>query len=380
MRKQCASYLLVTLFLATPLYAASPDVEERRITLAHAANADMVTRYQSFADEMAEGLTMANTQALRATLVARIAHALWREAVADGASGYADDRALYWGRLALRVSLRRALPPEHTAELETLLTRLESYSRGFEDIRYPDDATHRILITGFDPFQLDQDITQSNPSGLAALLLDGSTVTAGTVRATIVATVMPVRFEDFDRGIIEDFLTPHFRTDNLALMVTISMGRSGFDLERFPGLRRSATASDNQNVITGANENNPLVPHLGEGLLDGPEFVEFSLPAHAMLDAAGTWPTVDNRQVRTLERGSFAAASLAELVDQTAVSGSGGGYLSNEISYRSILLHQRLLADFPIGHIHTPRIAGFDEAQERQIVEQIQRLLIRAIE
>ena len=379
-RRRCVSQLLITLFLSTPLYGASPDVEEGRIAIAHAANADMVTRYQGFAEELAESLATADTQALRSARVKRIAHALWRKAVTEGASGYADDRALYWGRLTLRVSLRQALQPENTSELETLLVLLEHYSRGLGDIRFPDDGNLRILITGFDPFQLDQDVAQSNPSGLAALLLDGTTLLDGTVSAAIEAATMPVRFEDFDRGLIEDFLTPHFRTSSLALMVTISMGRSGFDLERFPGLRRSATAADNRNVATGASANNPLIPRLGEVLLEGPEFIEFSLPANIMLGAAGDWPIVDNRQVRTLESGSFAAAGLAELAGQTAVSGSGGGYLSNEISYRSILLHRRLQADFPIGHIHTPRVEGYDEGLERRIVAQIRSLLIRAIE
>lgn len=115
-------------------------------------------------------------------------------------------------------------------------------------------------------------------------------------------------------------------------------------------------------------------------IIDGPEFVEFSLPTNAMLRATGDWPVVDNRQVRTLERGWFAAIDINELADQTAVSGSGGGYLSNEISYRSIALHRRLQADFPIGHIHTPRVVGFNEAYERRIVAQIRRLLVLAVE
>ncbi len=377
--------LLITLFLTmalypvTPLYAASPDVEEQRLSKARTANADMVTRYQVFAGDLAEGLTVANTQAMRSALVTRIARALWQRAVTDSASGFADDRALYWGRLALRVSLRAELR-EHNSELETLLSLLEYHSRGFADIHFPDNGTQRILITGFDPFQLDQNVTQSNPSGLAALMLDGTTVRNGAVQARIEAATMPVRFEDFDLGIIEDFLTPHFRANRLALMVTISMGRSGFDLERFPGLRRSSASGDNRNVITGANAENPLIPHLGEALLEGPEFVEFSLPTNVMLHAPGDWPVVDNRRVRTLERGWFAAIDLNELADQTAVSGSGGGYLSNEISYRSIALHRRLQADFPIGHIHTPRVVGFNEALERRIVAQIRRLLVLGVE
>ena len=390
LRNKYQTGVLIALFLSMPIFASSPDVEELRISKARTANADMVTRYQRFADELSGGFPAANTKAMRSALVARIARALWQRAVTDSTAGLADDRPLYWGRLALRVSLRVSLresrqresleSPEYNSELESLLSLLEQHSRGLLDIHFPENGTLKILITGFDPFRLDQNVSQSNPSGLAALMLDGKTLNQGVVPVRIEAATMPVRFEDFDLGIIEDFLTPHFRANRLALMVTISMGRSGFDLERFPGLRRSAISGDNRNVVTGADSNNPLIPHFGTTLLDAPEFVEFSLPTHSMIRGIGAWPIVDNRQVRMLERGTFAAKALSELADQTSVSGSGGGYLSNEISYRSILLHQRLLADFPIGHIHTPRVDGYDEAVERRIVAQILGLLVHAIE
>ncbi len=50
--------LLITLFLTMPLYpvmplyAASPDVEEQRLSKARTANADMVTRYQGNNDQL----------------------------------------------------------------------------------------------------------------------------------------------------------------------------------------------------------------------------------------------------------------------------------------------------------------------------------------
>ena len=86
----------------------------------------------------------------------------------------------------------------------------------------------------------------------------------------------------------------------------------------------------------------------------------------------------DNREVRTL-RGPLTARSLADLSDEVAVSGSGGGYLSNEIAYRSLLLSQRLGAGFPIGHIHTPAVRGHDRAMEHAIVNQVRRLIEAAL-
>ena len=61
------------------------------------------------------------------------------------------------------------------------------------------------------------------------------------------------------------------------------------------------------------------------------------------------------------------------------MQGSGGGFLSNEVAYRSLLLQQRLGARFPLGHLHTPTVRGYDEAVERAIVEQIKRILAAAL-
>ncbi len=38
----------------------------------------------------------------------------------------------------------------------------------------------------------------------------------------------------------------------------------------------------------------------------------------------------------------------------TAVQGSGGGYLSNEIAHRATLLRDGYADQLPVGHIHTP--------------------------
>ncbi len=55
--------------------------------------------------------------------------------------------------------------------------------------------------------------------------------------------------------------------------------------------------------------------------------------------------------------------------------GSGGGYLSNEISYRTVRLVQLHNSPALVGHIHTPRIQGYDRATVKRISDQIQKLL-----
>ena len=317
------------------------DPEEARLQHAATALPDVVGRYDDI-------LGAPDAPAL-----------LWQRAVADVQAGRFDDRPLYWARLKLRRRLR-----EHGQPLEAA----ERDSRGFDEQLCPDAPN--VLITGFDPFRLDREIGQSNPSGLAALALHGTTIGG----ARVCASILPVRFDEFDQGIVEEALAARFR-GGLALAVTISMGREQFDLERFTGRRRSTEAPDNRNIFSGASERNPLPP---PGV-DGAEFLEFSLPARAMAAVQGRWQVCDNHTICSLERGEVTARTLSDLADDTAVRGSGGGYLSNEIAYRSLLLQKRLMLDFPLGHIHTPALLGYDEALEHDIVDQVRRIIVAAL-
>ena len=274
----------------------SGDIEAARLDRARALMAPVVERYDDLLHEPSPGWV------------------LWRAAVADVQAGNWDDRPLYWARL----KLQRVL-----ADRGESVAHVESQSRGL--LRAPGAEVPGILLTGFDPFRLDVDIGQSNPSGLAALALDGTLVAGFRVRSAI----LPVRYADFDAGIVENTLGEHFAA-GLDLAVTVSMGRDAFDLERFPGRRRSTTEPDNRGESGGGSTTDPLPP---PGL-EGPEFLEFSLPGESMVRVGGEWPVRDNREVRTL-RGPLTARSLADLRGEVAVGGSGGGYLSNEIAYRS---------------------------------------------
>ena len=284
---------------------------------------------------------------------------LWAHAVADVQGGHYDDRPLYWARLKLQALLREASKDGDAAERA---------ARGFDAaFRGPEP---RVLLTGFDPFHLDRNIGQSNPSGLAALALEDTLVAGARIRTAI----LPVSYAAFDDGVVEELLAPHFKA-GLRALVTVSMGRDRFDLERFPGLRRSAEALDNRNVTGGGTPASPQAP---PGLA-GPEFLEFTLPAAALTATPGRWQVRDNRRVTTLERGPMTPGTLAELGDDTAVAGSGGGYLSNEVAYRALRLRERLGAPFAVGHLHTPRVDGYDADAERGMVAQIRDLVAAAV-
>jgi pyrrolidone-carboxylate peptidase len=319
--------------------------------------------------------------------LAKLGDQLWQYNKVQAQNGQlVDDRPLYWTRLSL-LSYIKSTPNNFTdPELKALLEVFENSSRGRSDLAYKKVTDKRILLTGFDPFLLDRNIEQSNPSGLAALLLDGVVIEykqgGKTISAEINTAMVPVRYADFDQGEVESLLAPFYALNSVDLITTVSMGRSDFDLEHFPGLRRSATAPDNVNVYTGANKTNPLIPSLLSAPLQGDEFVLFSLPYQAMMKAKGNYKVNDNRGVTILTEGEakdIVANSLTELADKVAVQGGGGGYLSNEISYRSIVLRNKLASEIPTGHIHTPRISGFDKATNRAIVAQIEAMLIESL-
>lgn len=376
----------MSLALSSHTYAENIDltkitVEEARISTAHKAIPDVAGRLADRVDLFSQQVARAENYTVLTQLVLRHAAALWRNAKTSyiELADY-DDRPLYWSRLQMTKALRSSIgfAKLFPNQQQKLLWTFELLSRGQDDVEFDKNADKKILITGFDPFFLDRHIDQSNPSGVVALSLDDIVLSVEGKTAEVEVLIVPVRFADFDQGMIEELLTPYVAGKEIDMVLTVSMGRENFDLERYPALRRSAKAPDNLNVFTGASKDQPLLPKLKSTELKGPEFVEFSLPIDAMQKAAGKYQVNDNRKVSTLEK-SYAAQSLAEIVNKVSVSGSGGGYLSNEISYRSILLRNKYNPLLPVGHIHTPRIKSFNQQVLMDIVNQTKNIISQGV-
>lgn len=381
MLKPVFSLILVCSFINTAsAVQLLGNVEISRLSAAEQTMNQVVSRYQALDEGLTQKLSTKKNEVDATQLAARQGHRLWQQAVRDVQSGHTDDRPLYWARLAMLHSLNTPHANFKMADWQQgiLMSAVEKASRGFSDIQYGDDVQIKIFLTGFDPFFLDKDISQSNPSGLVALALDGWRFEVNGKIAQIETAMIPVRFEDFDQGLIESLFSPIYRDPNTKLVFTVSMGRNDFDIERFPGRNRSAAAFDNQNVLTGGTKTSPVAPKLNGHDFVGPEFVEFSLPVAAMQVEDGQWKVNDNRTVTTLAHGEFSATSLSELQNETSVEGSGGGYLSNEISYRAIVLQQKFNSHAKVGHIHTPRVKGYDADTEQAIVEQVRTMVMQA--
>ena len=273
-----------------------------------------------------------------------------------------DDRPLYWTRLALTRALRQWAPafPHTAADRAAWEQRLEHASRGLTTSGFRSlPGARKLMISGFVPFQLDAEIRRGNPSGAVALALDGTVHTApdGT-RVQIQAVLFPVRYPDFDRGIVETAFGAALAR-HPDQVTTISQGRPGiFDLEAFNGRRRSTAVPDNLNLWGGGLPTAPVVfPNVGPG----PEFVPSTLPMARMAQVTGPFPVRVNTSVREIPAGGTTPVVRAggPTEGSVAVDGGGGGYLSNESAYRVT----RLLLDTPSappgGHLHTP-VLDFD--------------------
>lgn len=299
-----------------------------------------------------------------------------RHAAGSGSAVAGDDRPLYWARLAMTLALRRWTPafPVDAALRTRLEHRFEYASRGITSTGFSvPSGTRKLLVSGFDPFLLDTEIRRGNPAGASVLALDGRTVTVDGTPVQVQAVVFPVRFGDFDRGMVEETFRPHLAADpgRVDLFVTVSQGRVGaFDLEVWNGRRRSAAAPDNLNVFSGGTATAPVVP---PGMPPGPEFVASTLPHQRMLAADGAPFTVRrNPQVVEIPAGGTGPVTRPDgpTPGSVAVQGSGGGYLSNEVAYRTTLLRDTLAAGIPGGHVHTP-VLDLDPGNTAEITDPV---------
>ncbi|MCX5195491.1 pyroglutamyl peptidase [Streptomyces sp. NBC_00249] len=345
------------------------DPEQGRLSDPRTAAFPQRAALDAFVRRLPAALCGARNAAGAERLLDTWGEALWQAAV-DRAQGRrpggdlaaGDDRPLYWARLAMTAALDRWQPP-FPVDRPALRTRLEDASRGLtsnEFRRTP--GVRRIFVSGFDPFGLDTELRRGNPSGSAALQLNGRRVTLadGTV-AEIRAVVLPVRYADFDAGIVERAYGPRLAPGPRAadMITSISQGYPGlFTLEAWAGRSRSADPyPDNTRALSGGTYEHPVT---APGMGPGAEFLRTSLPTDAMTAVQSPYPVRLNTAVTEIPAGQEAPVARQDgpTPGSRAVAGGGGGYLSNEVAYRSNRLRLELRPELPGGHLHTPVLTG----------------------
>ncbi|AUG79211.1 hypothetical protein CFP65_4464 [Kitasatospora sp. MMS16-BH015] len=352
--------------------AARPvtDVEQQR--LADPRTGQLIAKggLSGFVERFPAALCAVRSAPEAAGLVTAWGSALFESAVRraqaaapSGGLAAGDDRPLYWTRLALDGQLDR-WQPGFAVDRAAVRQRFEDASRGLTGNDFRGAlGVRRLFISGFDPFGLDAELRRANPSGSVALALNGRRLAlADGQRVEIRAVVLPVRYADFDRGIVERAFGRRMAPGPRAAdrITTISQGYPGkFTLEAWAGRARSADPyPDNLGALSGGTYQHPVV---APGMGPGAQFIATSLPTAAMTAAAqAPWPVLLNTQVSEIPAGGTGTVDRADgpTPGSTAVAGGGGGYLSNEVAYRSNRLRLELRPEIPGGHLHTPVLTG----------------------
>ncbi|MFC0108783.1 pyroglutamyl peptidase [Kibdelosporangium aridum] len=335
-------------------------VSERRLDLAVPQEVLRRSGFDRFGPRFETLLCALRTKQAASALVRAEGAGLWRSAVdrvqgrgpAGGDLTRADDRPLYWARLALTKALRQWKPgftlPD--ADRAGLINAMETSSRGQDSVSFP-PGLKRVMVSGFDPFQLDGDIRRSNPSGATALALDGVIIKTPTGPAIVQTAMFPVLWGPFEAGMVErTFLA---QMPKLTMFTTVSQGRVGrIDIERYNGRWHTGLDNDNETRATTIP-----IPAGIPTVTPQPEFVSTTLP-HAKIVAAttGRFPVFDNTSVTEIPAGATTpvVSPTGPTPGSTARAGGGGSYLSNEIAYRTTLLRDALKLTTPGGHVHTP--------------------------
>lgn len=375
--------------------AAPLTIEEGRLPLAAPVEILRRSGFDRFAKNLTPALCHLRNAAAAERAFRTQGHQLWQAATAR-AQGHLppgdlpmnDDRPLYWARLQLTKAVRQWTPSFELSagRREELIATLERSSRGHDTIRYT-GSMKRILMTGFDPFLLDQDIRRSNPSGAAALALDGTIVRTAAGLARIETAMFPVLWDPFAEGVVERVLLPHL--GEVDMFATVSQGRVGrFDLERFNGRWRGGFQDNDNASSTGVIPIPVGVPTVEPA----PEFVPTTLPYADIVAAnTGRFPVFDHTSVVEIPVGETDPVTRPDgpTPGSVAREGGGGDYLSNEIAYRATLLRDALGLHIPGGHLHTPVLQFADgngteltdptfEANQRDIVVQVRAILVVA--
>ncbi|MEV1289090.1 hypothetical protein [Micromonospora sp. NPDC049679] len=326
--------------------------------------------FTGFVEQLSAELCGARSAGAAEQLLRRRGAELWRTAVERaqgkrwmGSIERYDDRPLYWTRLMGTRDLRQWRPafPLSDVRRAALLKTFEYAARGISSTDFPRDRkATRVLVSGFDPYQLNNEIRRSNPSGASALQLDGQAYAVGDRMVQIQAVMLPVTWSAFNAGHVEDAFGPHLTAsakERADLIMTISQGLRGtMNIEQWGGAWRGGNPDNNNEGTAELVPSATTWPQLDPN----PEFIETTLP-HQQMVAAGTTPWPVRLNPRLCEWTGNTRPDPTKLFchdngpspDAQAHSGGGGNYLSNESMYRSNRLRLALGAtDVPGGHLH----------------------------
>ena len=241
----------------------------------------------------------------------------------------------------------------------------EEKSRNYTGIDFSEAGDKKkVLITGFDPFQLNPDIkfdksmgansaSTFNPSGIVALLFDGDSDSY-----YFQTCIFPVRYEDFDKGFVEEVIKANINNVDLVITTSLNGGNARFDIEKFAteyrggfhdnlGIGDSHSQYDSSRFIANKNQN----------------YTETTIPNKRIFEDKTSIILEGNEVYFDTNR--------------RPEKGSGGNYLSNEIMYRSTTVRDQIDSKIPLGHFHLGNLNSISRTKEVKdvVFEIIERIL-----
>ena len=344
-----------------------------------------------------------NAKADLLALVEQFAAAIWSRAVVlagDATFKTAPDLILYYARLKMEAALKsHSLLLADAAATTELVDRFESLSRNYAGLIFTGaGAGHeRVIVTGFDPFGEPgtAKVKRSNPSGRVALYLAANPSWTKSNKTFFVSTcIFPVRWADFDRQVVENTLQAALAgalsdPKPVALVCTVSLDVNiskyvetytnpvvYCKIEGYAARTRNDKAD---NLLINSSTLSPATLPLGtsknfffETTLNSQDLSAYDSPAmnvrydwrfearnglQSVKDPlfVGVLSNYDDTSGQTIWNPTL-DPTLATTSITSAVYGSGGAYLSNEIYYRTSNLLRAKFSSVKSGHIHVPEI------------------------
>ena len=329
--------------------------------------------------------------------VSQSAEQLWTNAMEYVQGGANDDRPLYWARIKMEVALKNHFKSQmngtsviENTELSRLIQLLEEKSRNYTGIDFTGvpNVKKKILLTGFDPFGLKKNIQQSNPSGAIALALHGKTIKDESGNEGFIqSTIFPVRYQDFDNGVVEKVVTPLLQKSIVDYIISLSLNGNAFyfDLERF-AVKKRGGFMDNMNI--GSIKWHEIYKDVNYELFksdigEGNSYYETTLPIDKIVtkSVANNFLSIGQRvffdQSYGIDDENFIIEHpIVKAIDNTVYNtneksfgesdiqagnmmvGSGGDYLSNEIFYRISRARENINTTVQTGHYHVANPNG----------------------
>ncbi|WP_294963914.1 hypothetical protein [uncultured Flavobacterium sp.] len=248
----------------------------------------------------------------------------------------------------------------------------EEQSRNYTNIDFSKAGNKKkILITGFDPFQLNPDSNFNtsmgddaantfNPSGIVALFLNKNQESLNQ-NFYIQTCIFPVRYEDFDNNCVENVVSKHFHDVDMIMTTSLNGGNNWFDVE---GDAISYRGGFHDNMCIGGQDYSEYNYNSSRFIPDvNSQHNETTLPSMKIF---GNYLSININNL-TVRFDNSKLNSLKE--------GGGGNYLSNEIMFRTTKI--RGASKKPVGHFHLANLGTI--AKVKEVIEVTKEIIKKII-